>query len=460
MKRTLPAVLTLLLANLTCADVTGWRVDGTGRYPTATPPKEWSSDKNVLWRTQMPGPSNSSPVLVGKRLFICSEPAQLLCVDPTDGKLLWQKENSYQDVPLTAAEQQTLAREKTQLDELNRQRGLLDKEASVLRKKFADGIDKEATQKQLDVLKKQGEALKQQMAALPLASKFRMPGKDGTGGWSSCTPVTDGKSVYVAYGNGLVAAFDLDGNRRWIRLIEHPTVSYGHGATPLLVGDKLLVHYADLVGLDTKDGSEVWRTKLSPSHGTPLTAKIESTEIAITPGGAFVRIADGKILASNLGSCGPNSPVLANGNVYWIAGSARAVKLPTKLTEPLTVEPLWKSQCQGGDYFFSSPIVHEGLIYVVCGNKMFSVLDEKTGKLVYEKRLDLGRARVYPSLALAGDRLFVSGDDGVTLMLEPGREYKEVGRATLEEFRSSPVFVGKRLYIRGYKFLYCIGETP
>jgi len=382
----------------------------------------------------------------------------LLCVDPRNGNILWQKENSFQDISLTPEEQKRLDFERKELEDVNREQGVLDKEAGLLRKKLSDGIDKEETQKRLDELKKQTEALKQKRLTLPLAMKFRKPDMNSVAGFSSCTPVTDGKSVYVAFGNGLVAAFDLDGTRRWIKLIEHPTVGYGHGATPLLVGDTLLVHFADLVGLDTKDGAERWRTKMAPSHGTPISVKIDGTEVAITPGGAFVRVSDGKILANNLGNCGPNSPVIHDGNVYWIAGGARAVKLPTTLAEPLKVESLWKSTCKGGDYFFASPVIHEGLIYVICGNRMFTVLDAKTGQLVYEDRLNFGTGRVYPSIALAGKYLFVSADNGVTLILEPGREYKEVGAHQTGRVSQFAVFVGKRMYIRGYKNLYCIGE--
>ena len=42
--------------------------------------------------------------------------------------------------------------------------------------------------------------------------------------------------------------------------------------------------------------------------------------------------------------------------------------------------------------------------------------------------------------------------------LQPGREYKELGRNQLESFRSSLVFEGKRVYVRTEKQLYCIGE--
>lgn len=49
-------------------------------------------------------------------------------------------------------------------------------------------------------------------------------------------------------------------------------------------------------------------------------------------------------------------------------------------------------------------------------------------------------------------------DNGHTLVLEPGREYKEVAHNSLETFRSSLVFAGKRLYVRTIKGLWCIGE--
>ena len=77
--------------------------------------------------------------------------------------------------------------------------------------------------------------------------------------------------------------------------------------------------------------------------------------------------------------------------------------------------------------------------------------------MIYEKRLNL-RGSIYPSISLAGDHLYVSSDNGTTVVLKPGREYQELARNSLEPFRSSLVFEGKRLYVRTEKHLYCIGE--
>ena len=98
------------------------------------------------------------------------------------------------------------------------------------------------------------------------------------------------------------------------------------------------------------------------------------------------------------------------------------------------------------------------MIYALSANANLTVVDAKTGQRVYEEKLELGGGQCYPSITFAGKFLFVSSDNGHTLILEPGREYKEVAQNTLEPFRSSLVFEGKRMYVRTLKHLWCIGE--
>ena len=76
----------------------GWRGDGTGVFPDAHPPTEWSTEKNVVWATKTPSRSNSQPAIAGDRLFVCSEPFTLLCLRLRDGEILWQRSNAYRDV--------------------------------------------------------------------------------------------------------------------------------------------------------------------------------------------------------------------------------------------------------------------------------------------------------------------------------------------------------------------------
>ena len=55
---------------------------------------EWSSEKNIAWRTQLDAPGNSSPIVWGDRVFLTegqnrNQQRSLLCFNAGDGKLLW-----------------------------------------------------------------------------------------------------------------------------------------------------------------------------------------------------------------------------------------------------------------------------------------------------------------------------------------------------------------------------------
>jgi outer membrane protein assembly factor BamB len=269
--------------------------------------------------------------------------------------------------------------------------------------------------------------------------------------------VTNGREVFVAFANGLVACFDLDGNRKWLKLIEHSNAPFAHSGSPVLADDKLLIHFTDLVALNPKDGSELWRNKLPTTHGTGLATRIGDVDVLLTPGGAMIRIEDGKLLTEKLGSCGKNSPLLHDGCVYYVRGGSNAIRLPAAVTEPVKVEALWKANVKGGGYWFSSPVIHDGLLYAANDQGILSVVEAATGKVVYEERLNHDGS-TYPSVSLAGNRVYISSDRGTTVVVQPGREYKELARNRLEPFRSSLVFEGKRMYVRTMKHLYCIGE--
>jgi outer membrane protein assembly factor BamB len=215
--------------------------------------------------------------------------------------------------------------------------------------------------------------------------------------------------------------------------------------------------------LNVKDGSEVWRTKMNPNYATSMPTRIGDVDVIIHPNGQAVRVADGVIIAKNLGSTDRNSPLVQDGRVFFMSGQARGAVLPTSIESASGKwEMLWKGKgtnLRGGGSWFPSPVLHEGLLYALNGSSAFTVVDALTGEKVYEEKLEFNkRGECYPSITLAGKYLFVSCDSGETIILEPGREFKEVGRNFLETFRSSLVFEGKRMYVRTTKNLWCIGE--
>ena len=84
--------------NLAANEWPTWRgPNGDGKLPDdAKYPTEWSATENLLWRVDLPDRGNSSPIVLGKRLFLTQAEEDgklrsLLCLDVADGKLLWKK---------------------------------------------------------------------------------------------------------------------------------------------------------------------------------------------------------------------------------------------------------------------------------------------------------------------------------------------------------------------------------
>jgi hypothetical protein len=160
------------------------------------------------------------------------------------------------------------------------------------------------------------------------------------------------------------------------------------------------------------------------------------------------------------------SPVVDAGVAYFGDAPAVAFKLPEKPAESLPSAKLWESDDTDGK-FFASPLCHDELIYSASNQGILYVLEAKTGKLVYQKELDIGSASgrpglepasLYPSPTLVGKHLLLGNDVGEMLVLAPGRQYREVARNRLDAGGgASPVADGALLFLRGGPTLYCIG---
>jgi outer membrane protein assembly factor BamB len=380
------------------ADPIGWRGDGSGRYPSATPPLEWSETKNVLWKTAI-GPNRySSPIVVGDRVFVTADPARLVCVNAGDGRILWDKSNDFAELPSPPPTEEA---------------------------------------------------------------------KPAAAGQSTPTPASDGRFVYAAFGTGIVACYDLQGARQWIRHFpQKPANEYGRATSPVLAGGRLLITLGHLLALDPATGSDVWRNKASvESYGTPVAAITSGVEVLAMPSGQIVRVSDGKILASWFGGLKFASPTVHDDTVYFIQAGASALRFNTASPDEWKEKQVWDQELEGT--YYASAVYDQGLIYAVANELIFSIVDAKDGKILTTKELtfpepanpDADGTSMYPSLSLAGGRIYVFNDQGDALVLEPGRDYKELKRNHLGiGHGSTPAFAGSRIYLRSGKSLYCIGE--
>lgn len=434
---------------LLAGDAVGWRADGTGTYSHAQPPTEWSDEKHVAWKTELPGRSHSSPVVSGGRVFVSSDPAELLCLNVADGKVLWQKSHQWADLfpPAKVAE---IEASYVQAKELEQQRNAIHKKFGELRK-----ADPEGNKEEIERLKEQAVALEVQRQEL---LKYPEP-KRGAAGNSAPTPVTDGETVVALFGSGVVAGYTFEGERLWITHIEGPRSGFGHSASPVLVDGLVIVHIRDMVALDASSGEEVWRTELPSRWGTPAVTTIGDVPVLVSPGGSIVRAGDGAVLATKLFGLGNNSPIVSGSMIYAMEpGNFRALRLPEVMADAIEVESVWETRGTR-QRTFASPLLHNGQIYTVTESGIFEVTSAETGKLLERRRMEFEKGRVYASVTAAGSLIFIGCDSGETSVLQAGGDYEEVARNRGESYTASPVFAGRRAFLRTKSHLYCIAAT-
>ena len=88
----------LSAALLHAKDWPQWRGPDQNNHASmeATPPVEWSEEKNVAWKTPIPGRGHSTPIFVDGKIYLTTaekntSTQSLLCLDRKTGKVLWNK---------------------------------------------------------------------------------------------------------------------------------------------------------------------------------------------------------------------------------------------------------------------------------------------------------------------------------------------------------------------------------
>ena len=380
----------------------GWRGDGTGRFPGATPPLEWSLTKNVRWSTVV-GRSYSSPILAGKFVFVTAEPNLLICLDRADGKVLWKAEIKPADLA----------------DEKNR---------------------KIATEYEVDPA---GSGM---TAATPL-----------TDGKNVYTVFANGIVRAVDFsGKTLWTAF-IDAEQ---------CTGYGRSTSPLLAGGKLIVHMTNLYAFDPATGKQLWvNLETKSTYATPAVIKVGGTNLIVTPIGDAVRADDGKTVAASIGGSNNVSPVVVDGVIYFCEREVNASRLNAafKIEEVWTggiENEVFGSPLLHDGVLFT--VTGKGEL--IAFNAMAKGATEPLiapRKLLGEGAGPAGKPVVYASLTLAGKHLFLNTLTSDIFVLEAAREAKQAAKNTLQSGTgSSPVFSGKAIYLRDGDKLICIEDKP
>ncbi|MGQ9663501.1 MAG: outer membrane protein assembly factor BamB family protein [Kiritimatiellia bacterium] len=435
--------------------VVGWRMNWTGQYSDVEPVTEWSPTKNVVWATPMPSWSNASPIFVGDFIFVCSEPDELICVNKITGTILWRRKVQLSDT-WTDEDRVVVAENLRKSEELKKQYDRLDEEINEtfeLRRKDPTN----------EIVRAKYKALQQEQAKiLSEISKLNRwaPAKtEPTDGYTSSTPVSDGKHVWVLMGTGVAACFDLSGERVWVKFIERPKHHEGHACSPVLFEGKLILHIQTLRAYDPLRGQMLWECPgVARSWGTPFPTRVGGVPVIVTARGKIVRVSDGQIIGDGAGSLEYASPLVVDNVAYFIQNGGQASRLSLTSPDAVEVTKLWTT-AREKDRYYTSPVLHDGLIYTMNQRNLLSVIDAATGDVIKAERLDLGNGDAYTSVSVAGGLLFVGNESGKMAVVELGRHFKVLAINTLDAFRTTPVFEARRMCLRTKKFLYGVGAT-
>jgi hypothetical protein len=387
--------------------------DGLGVSPDTGLPVTWGPSENVVWKVETPGPGTSSPVVVGRKIY-----------------LTWHTGFNVPGKP-------------GRMDELKLHLGCLDRDTGKLlwTKDIAPKLPEQAAI------------------------------REGHG-YASATPVADADRLYCFFGKTGVIAFDHDGNEQWRADVGEKLHSWGSAASPVLAGDILVINASveseTLVGLDRKTGKEVWRgLGIKDSWCTPtLVTAGGQPELAVAVFGKVLGFdpSTGKQLwscATDIGWYMVPSLVAHGDIVYCIGGRRGGGALAVRAGgrgDVTRTHRLWALK-KGSNV--PSPVYHAGHLYWVNDESGTAYcVEAKTGKVVYEEPVPRAD-QVYASPVLADGRLYYVTRTGKGVVLPAAPRFEvlatnDLGRSGT--FNASPAVADGKLFLRSDRFLFCIGR--
>jgi outer membrane protein assembly factor BamB len=381
----------------------GW--DGSGRTTQTNYALSWDNQTGtgIAWKTPVLSPGHSSPVVWGNQVFISGGTAdarEVFCHDAATGRLLWRR--AIEKVPGSPPKTEVL----------------------------------EDT------------------------------------GYAASTTATDGRHLYVIFANGDLAALNFDGTVAWTKALGPLKNAYGH-ASSLTTWQGVLIVQLDqgeagatnsrLLAFDGATGRALWSQPrpVPASWATPIVIEAAGKTQIITFAQPLViayAFVDGTELwrAELLENEVVPSPVFAGGLVIAACPSTKLIAIrPDGAGDVAKTQVAWSTD--EAVPFITSPVSNGELIFTANESGAVACFDLKDGKKIWQHEFNLG---VQASPALVGGKVFVMTEEGVAIVVEAGREFRENARSQLtDKFLASPAFANGRMFLRGETNLYCIGPT-
>jgi outer membrane protein assembly factor BamB len=302
-----------------------------------------------------------------------------------------------------------------------------------------------------------------------------MEGKHSLNSHASSTPATDGELVYVAFldqAEMLVAAYDFDGNQRWLVRPGPFASRHGFCSSPILYKDKVIVngdHDGDsyLVALSRKDGRRLWKTQRenqTRSYCVPLIRDLAGRPQMVLSGDKCVASYDPNDGKRHWVIDGPTEQFVASivynekADLLFVTGGypdhhILAVK-PDGRGDVTKSKIVWRTN--RGVSYVPSPISVGDYFFVVSDSGVGHCFEAASGKILWQERMGEHHA----SLVSAEGLVYFLNDNGVMHVVKAAGEYELVAKNELgEKTFASPAISQGQIFLRGEKHLFCIGAA-
>ena len=404
-----------------------WRgPNANGTAPSAKPPTEWSSIKNMRWKVAVPGEGISTPIVWQGRVYLVSavdtgkEPDE---VPKVDERAMTRPPKSIYAFMVWCHDLET---------------GKL-----IWKQKATEAVPFE--------------------------------GRHKTSTYAAASPMTDGKHLLVSFGSYGIFCYDLDGKKIWERDLGDMRTrkGWGEAVSPVIFEDKVVVNWdqedqSQIFVLQLKDGKTIWAKKRDEptTWATPLCVKRDGVTQLITNGTSKLRsynLDNGEVIWQTRGTTlnAIPCPILFEDKVICMAGyrGNRAISVSLGSKGDVSDDQVHWEIRRGTPYVPSPCLSGERLYYSTGLSAVLNCVNAKTGETIYGPQRLPGQRGLYASPIVADGKVYLPGRGGTTLVFKDADSFELIATNELpDKIDASPVAVGNKLLIRGHKFLYCIGE--
>lgn len=299
-------------------------------------------------------------------------------------------------------------------------------------------------------------------------------GRSRTVTHASATPVTDGRRIYGYFGADGLMCVSLKGKLLWKKQGPLFYSKFAVGTSPV-VKDDILIVVSDVQGtkellssitaFDCATGKVLWKKgreshRRYAAYGTPLIISLDGEQVVIVHGWhglkgyhlktgqelwSYPLAHEGKHLVASLVSDDRRLYVIGTKQV-------RALDLSRLGTDHDPV--VWSEPIAGEKS--STPVVVDGLLYLITETGKAHCLDARTGDIMWEARL---KGRYYSSVVATGKRVLFTSESGITTIVANDREFRKLSENHLGgSVYASIAPAGRQLFVRTHRHLYCIQE--